>query len=80
MWMNLLVMFAPMIITALLVGTPLVLIIKSLHKLLDDFVAALADDKIDTAELKQIIADGKELGFSVVSLLKIVIKEKGGVK
>ena len=67
----------PGIIGAILAYVPLMMIIKSLHKLLDDLIAANEDGKINTDEYNQIVADVKDLKSSAVSLLELFLKAKG---
>lgn len=64
----------PGLIGAILAFIPLIMVIKALHKLLDDLILANADNKISKEEYDQICVDIGELKNSIISLLKIFIK------
>jgi len=69
----------PTIIGGILAYIPLSNVIKSLHKLIDDLIAANEDKKISQAEYDQLCADANELKSSLgglISGIMLALKNK----
>lgn len=66
----------PGVIGAVIAYVPLMMVIQSLHKLLDTLIAANEDGKISAEEYTQIATATKDLKASFVNLLTLFLKAK----